>query len=200
MNHNDAVHPVHARARPRGRADDDRADLRHQRRSVAGAGAAGGGAGPLDRALAMARGRRAARQRDPIRSCCWAARPLIGACLGLGVLILIHGMTLAGELVGQASGLTLRRRVRSGARRKRPAVLAADVPGGGERVPVYGRTPHGDGRAAGHVSGDSARQRRHSRLAGRWVYDAGEPELFAGHPRRRSRRDGAVVGHPDPRA
>src|SRR3972149_7021949 len=32
---------------------------------------------------------------------------LIGACLGLGVLILIHGMTLAGELVGQASGLTL---------------------------------------------------------------------------------------------
>jgi flagellar biosynthesis protein FliR len=32
---------------------------------------------------------------------------LIGVCLGLGVLILIHGMTLAGELVGQASGLTL---------------------------------------------------------------------------------------------
>ena len=32
---------------------------------------------------------------------------LIGACLGLGVLILIHGMTLAGALVGQASGLTL---------------------------------------------------------------------------------------------
>ena len=32
---------------------------------------------------------------------------LIGACLGLGVLILIHGMTLAGELVGQASGLRL---------------------------------------------------------------------------------------------
>ena len=32
---------------------------------------------------------------------------LIGACLGLGVLILIHGMTLAGELVGQASGLWL---------------------------------------------------------------------------------------------
>ena len=32
---------------------------------------------------------------------------LIGACLGLGVLILIHGMTLAGGLVGQASGLTL---------------------------------------------------------------------------------------------
>jgi flagellar biosynthesis protein FliR len=32
---------------------------------------------------------------------------IIGACLGLGVLILIHGMTLAGELVGQASGLTL---------------------------------------------------------------------------------------------
>lgn len=31
---------------------------------------------------------------------------LIGACLGLGVLILIHGMTLAGELVGQASGLS----------------------------------------------------------------------------------------------
>jgi flagellar biosynthesis protein FliR len=32
---------------------------------------------------------------------------LVGACLGLGVLILIHGMTLAGELVGQASGLRL---------------------------------------------------------------------------------------------
>jgi flagellar biosynthesis protein FliR len=32
---------------------------------------------------------------------------LIGACLGLGVLILIHGMTLAGQLVGQASGLGL---------------------------------------------------------------------------------------------
>lgn len=32
---------------------------------------------------------------------------LIGASLGLGVLILIHGMTLAGELIGQASGLTL---------------------------------------------------------------------------------------------
>jgi flagellar biosynthesis protein FliR len=32
---------------------------------------------------------------------------MIGACLGLGVLILIHGMTLAGELVGQASGLRL---------------------------------------------------------------------------------------------
>ena len=29
----------------------------------------------------------------------------IGACLGLGVLILVHGMTLAGELIGQAGGL-----------------------------------------------------------------------------------------------
>ncbi len=36
-----------------------------------------------------------------------ASEALIGACLGLGVLILIHSMTLAGELVGQASGLTL---------------------------------------------------------------------------------------------
>ncbi len=35
------------------------------------------------------------------------AEALIGACLGLGVLILIHGMTLAGELVGQAAGLTM---------------------------------------------------------------------------------------------
>ena len=34
-------------------------------------------------------------------------RSVIGACLGLGVMILIHGMTLAGELVGQASGLRL---------------------------------------------------------------------------------------------
>jgi flagellar biosynthesis protein FliR len=29
----------------------------------------------------------------------------IGACLGLGVLVLLHGMTLAGEMVAQASGL-----------------------------------------------------------------------------------------------
>ena len=29
----------------------------------------------------------------------------IGACLGLGVLVLLHGMTLAGEIVAQASGL-----------------------------------------------------------------------------------------------
>ena len=29
----------------------------------------------------------------------------IGACLGLGVLVLLHGMTLAGQLIGQASGL-----------------------------------------------------------------------------------------------
>jgi flagellar biosynthesis protein FliR len=35
------------------------------------------------------------------------AEALIGACLGLGVLILVHAMTLAGELVGQGSGLTL---------------------------------------------------------------------------------------------
>jgi flagellar biosynthesis protein FliR len=31
----------------------------------------------------------------------------IGACLGLGVLVLLHGMTLAGELVAQSSGLGL---------------------------------------------------------------------------------------------
>jgi flagellar biosynthetic protein FliR len=31
----------------------------------------------------------------------------IGACLGLGVLILLHGMTLAGELIAQSSGLGL---------------------------------------------------------------------------------------------
>lgn len=36
-----------------------------------------------------------------------AGEALIGACLGLGVLILLHSMTLAGELVGQASGLSL---------------------------------------------------------------------------------------------
>ena len=49
---------------------------------------------------------------------------LIGACLGLGVLILVHGMTLAGELVGQASGLSL-----------------ADVfdPSLGEHVPLFSR-------------------------------------------------------------
>ena len=48
--------------------------------------------------------RPAARSNTP---CCWAARPSSAPCLGLGVLILIHSMTLAGELVGQASGLTL---------------------------------------------------------------------------------------------
>jgi flagellar biosynthetic protein FliR len=32
---------------------------------------------------------------------------LVGAALGLGVLILIHGMTLAGAVIGQASGLTM---------------------------------------------------------------------------------------------
>ena len=32
---------------------------------------------------------------------------LIGASLGLGILILMHGMTLAGQLIGQASGLML---------------------------------------------------------------------------------------------
>jgi flagellar biosynthesis protein FliR len=31
----------------------------------------------------------------------------IGACLGLGVLVLLHSMTLAGELVAQSSGLGL---------------------------------------------------------------------------------------------
>jgi len=30
---------------------------------------------------------------------------LVGACLGLGVLVLMHSMTLAGELIGQAGGL-----------------------------------------------------------------------------------------------
>ena len=33
------------------------------------------------------------------------AEVAIGACLGLGVLVLIHGMTLAGEMIAQASGL-----------------------------------------------------------------------------------------------
>jgi flagellar biosynthetic protein FliR len=32
---------------------------------------------------------------------------LIGICLGLGVLIFVHGMTLAGELVSHVSGMTL---------------------------------------------------------------------------------------------
>jgi len=32
---------------------------------------------------------------------------LIGACLGLGALILLHGMTLAGEMIGQAAGLSM---------------------------------------------------------------------------------------------
>ncbi|MEN6449909.1 MAG: flagellar biosynthetic protein FliR [Thermoguttaceae bacterium] len=32
---------------------------------------------------------------------------LVGACLGLGLLVLLHGMTLAGELIGRLSGLGL---------------------------------------------------------------------------------------------
>ena len=49
---------------------------------------------------------------------------LIGACIGLGITIFIHGMTLAGALVGQASGLTV-----------------ADVfdPTMGENVPLFSR-------------------------------------------------------------
>jgi flagellar biosynthesis protein FliR len=48
----------------------------------------------------------------------------IGACLGLGVLILLHGMTLAGELIGRLSGLGI-----------------ADVfdPGLDENVPQFSR-------------------------------------------------------------
>lgn len=34
-----------------------------------------------------------------------AVEVAIGACLGLGVLVLIHSMTLAGEMIAQASGL-----------------------------------------------------------------------------------------------
>jgi flagellar biosynthetic protein FliR len=36
-----------------------------------------------------------------------AGEAAIGACLGLGIVILIHGMTLAGELIEQTSGLKL---------------------------------------------------------------------------------------------
>jgi flagellar biosynthetic protein FliR len=32
---------------------------------------------------------------------------IIGASLGLGILVLLHGMTVAGGLIGQASGLTM---------------------------------------------------------------------------------------------
>ncbi|MCE5302723.1 MAG: flagellar biosynthetic protein FliR [Planctomycetaceae bacterium] len=32
---------------------------------------------------------------------------VVGVCLGLGVLVLVHGMTLAGQLIGAASGLTV---------------------------------------------------------------------------------------------
>ena len=30
---------------------------------------------------------------------------ILGACLGLGLLVFLHGMTLAGQMIGQASGL-----------------------------------------------------------------------------------------------
>lgn len=49
---------------------------------------------------------------------------LIGACLGLGILILVHAMTLAGELITQVSGMSL-----------------AEVfdPALGENVPLFSR-------------------------------------------------------------
>lgn len=34
-----------------------------------------------------------------------AGEAILGACLGLGVLVLTHGVTLAGELIGQVGGL-----------------------------------------------------------------------------------------------
>ena len=37
----------------------------------------------------------------------FGSEALIGACIGLGITILIHGMTLAGAMVGQASGLSV---------------------------------------------------------------------------------------------
>jgi flagellar biosynthesis protein FliR len=49
---------------------------------------------------------------------------VIGACLGLGILILLHGMTIAGELIGQASGLS---------------VAEVFDPEMGENVPLFSR-------------------------------------------------------------
>ena len=60
-----------------------------------------------DRAVAMARHGRRIRATSSTTLVLLGSEALIGACLGLGVLILIHGMTLAGELIGQASGLSL---------------------------------------------------------------------------------------------
>ncbi len=32
---------------------------------------------------------------------------IVGACLGLGIMVLVHGMTMAGSVIAQASGLSL---------------------------------------------------------------------------------------------
>ncbi len=48
----------------------------------------------------------------------------IGACLGLGVLVLLHAMTLAGELIGRLSGL---------------GIAEAFDPGLDENVPQFSR-------------------------------------------------------------
>ena len=99
----------------------------------------------------------------------------IGACLGLGVLVLIHGMTLAGELVAQASGLGIAEMFDPTIDENVLPLLPADVSGGRDHLSVHRRTPHGDGRPARHVPDDPARQRRVSGLAGRRIHHAGEP-------------------------
>ena len=83
----------------------------------------------VGRAVGVAGGDGPFRQRRPNYLCCSAVEAAIGACLGLGVLVLIHGMTMAGELVGQASGLGIAEVFDPGLDERRSAVLAADVSG-----------------------------------------------------------------------
>ena len=89
------------------RADNDRAHLWHRRRPAASANAAGRRAGAADRAVAMGWLGVHVRQCQSITCVLLGSEAAIGALPGLGRLILVHGMTLAGELISQASGLRM---------------------------------------------------------------------------------------------
>ena len=52
---------------------------------------------------------------------------IVGACLGLGIMILLHGLTMAGSMVAHAAGLSIAENVRSHVRRKYAAVFPPAV-------------------------------------------------------------------------
>ena len=119
---------------------------------------------------------------------------------GLGVLIFLHGMTLAGELIGQASGLGIAEvfdpemdeNVPLFSRLLFLVAVCVFLCIGGHRMVMAGlldtfqTIPPGGGDVP--------------RLAGRRLCDAGGPEFFAGHPRGRPRGDRAAAGDAASRA